>query len=240
MEDINTNNLTESWHNRLKTVYLKNARKQRPDFLVYKLLREALIDLRLKVAKAANGLGCRRMCQAEISQYNKCNAIALQDAENYIIHPSLAEDCEDVEKVILVKSFTDTDVKYTVSLNESSCISRCTCPYMATNLMVCKHMFMVERLLGYTICYDFNDHGKPLEISSQTSDTLPSASTGGFRDHSNVENLQVTQQIVSMAINFESIAPQEKKFFELVRDHLAAFNSSGRRNEVSLSQKQRR
>lgn len=180
MEEINTNNLVESWHNKLKTVYLKSARKQRPDFLVYKLLREALIDLRPKVAGAVNGLGSRRMCQAEISQLNKCNAIRLQDAEDYITRPSLPEDSEELEKAVLVKSFSNAAVDYTVSLNDSGFISRCTCPYMTENRIVCKHMFMVERLLGYTICYDFSGNGEPQVNSSQSSGSLASSSTGGL------------------------------------------------------------
>lgn len=118
MEEISANNLVEFWHNKLMIVYLKPARIQRPDFLLLKLLREALIDLRLMVVVAVNGLGRRRMCQAKISQTNKCNAICLRDAEHYITSLSLPEDSEELERTIFGKFFTNVDVNCTVTMND--------------------------------------------------------------------------------------------------------------------------
>ena len=65
MLEIHTNNLVESWHNVLKSVYLKSARKERTDILVYRLLREVLVNLRWKVAQVTNGLQRRRTNVAE-------------------------------------------------------------------------------------------------------------------------------------------------------------------------------
>ncbi|TQS33669.1 hypothetical protein Golomagni_05977 [Golovinomyces magnicellulatus] len=48
MLDIHTNNLVESWHNILKLRFLKGARKQHPDMLVYILLDESIEIIRLK------------------------------------------------------------------------------------------------------------------------------------------------------------------------------------------------
>ena len=46
MQDVHTNNLIETWHNVLKSVYLKDSRKHRTDLLMHRLLNEVLIDLR--------------------------------------------------------------------------------------------------------------------------------------------------------------------------------------------------
>lgn len=99
------------------------------------------------------------MCQAKVSELNKYNAMPLQDVENYITRPSLPQDSKELEKEILVKSFTNTDVDYIISLDDGSSISRCMCPYMANSGLVCKYVFMVERLLGYAICLDFSGNG---------------------------------------------------------------------------------
>lgn len=107
-----------------------------------------------------------------------------------------------MEKAILVRSFMITNVNYTVSLNEDSSITRFTCLYMTQNCMVCKHMFMDERRIRYTICYESNVYGESLEEFPQSSDSLPLISTEGFDDPSSIENLQVTLQTTSMAITF--------------------------------------
>lgn len=113
------------------------------------------------MAGAVNGHGSIRICLAEISQMNRCNVTRLQDAEHYIALPSLPEGIEELEKVILANTIKYTNVKFTVSLNDSGRISRCMCSYQANNRTVCNHMFIVEQLLGYTIFCNFSGNGGP-------------------------------------------------------------------------------
>lgn len=100
MVQMNTSNLIEFWHNELELVSLKYAGMQQTDILVYNLLKGSLVDLRPKVANAVNGLGRRRMCQAEASQLNEYNAVALYNAVHYIRRPILNGANEELEKAI--------------------------------------------------------------------------------------------------------------------------------------------
>ena len=240
MQEIHTNNLVESWHNILKSVYLRSARKQRPDLLVYKLLREALMDLRLKVANVLNGFGRRQMCQAEIDQLNKCNAIADEDAQQYIFnYPSSVESDVELEKMIQIKSLTKKGVYYSVSLNASSSISSCTCPYMTKKRIACKHMHMVKRLLGYTICYDSGDHDKAFESSVLPNNPLPGLAREGFGHDSGSNLTTFVQQISTSVSNYDTMAPDEKELIVSFQETYTAFQSSKKRSGKSLTQKQK-
>lgn len=99
--------------------------------------------------------------------------LALQDAEHYMTCPVLTWASSTLEEAILIGSFTSADVIYTVFLNEDISITKCTCPYITRNCMVCNHMFMVERLIGCAICQDSGVNGESLENSSQPSTNLP-------------------------------------------------------------------
>lgn len=96
-------------------------------------------------------------CARLRSQLNKCNEIYLQDAEHTITRPSLPGGSEELEMEILIRAFINADANYTASLNDGSNISRCMCPYMANNHVACKHIFIIERLFGCSICFDFSD-----------------------------------------------------------------------------------
>ena len=106
MLDIHTNNLVESWHNILKTRYLKGSRKQRPDMLVYILLDEALESIRLKVLLALNGFQSRRTNLAEQNQLEKCNLIPSEIAIPLVSHRYATEGFkESGEEIFVVTGF---------------------------------------------------------------------------------------------------------------------------------------
>ena len=67
---------------------------------------------------------------------------------------SSAEECDESGEAIFVISFTNENVKYIITLNDEGLISSCTCEYMSTNFLVCKHMCLVPRILGYIISFD--------------------------------------------------------------------------------------
>ena len=158
--EIHTNNLVESWHSILKSNYLRGYRRQRTDVLVYRLLREVLPDLRLKIARIIRGFEKRKLDAAEERQLTRCNELSSVEAARYVQRCLVAlESDDDFAEVITVKSFNQKkDVFYTISLNASSSLSRCNCLYMTRTRAVCKHMFLAERQLGYSICYTTKDH----------------------------------------------------------------------------------
>ena len=153
MLEIHTNNLVESWHNILKTVYLKGARKQRIDSLVHKLLKEVLVDLRLKFALISNGFQRRRTNLVEQKQLDECNSIPDSIANGFVERSFDNDTQESLGEDITVRSFTNDDIKYKVLLNNEGQISKCSCPYMSTNNIVCKHMNMASRILTHGICF---------------------------------------------------------------------------------------
>ena len=152
--DVHTNNLVESWHNILKSRFLKGARKQRPDMLVHLLLNEAIENIRLKVLLALNGFQTRRTCLAEQNQLDKSNSISSEKAMTLISHLISADECVESGEEKFVKSFTKENIKYNISLNDEGLISSCTCEYMSTNFLVCKHVYLASRILGYIISFD--------------------------------------------------------------------------------------
>lgn len=160
MLDIHTNNLVESWHSILKMTYLRGFRKQRTDMLVYRLLREVLPDLRLKISRILRGFERRKLNSAERKQLDRCNAISSDTANVFVKRclASLGSD-DDYVEIITVRSFQQDDTHYRITLNTSSSLSHCTCPYMTETNSVCKHMFLAERQLGYSICYATRDKG---------------------------------------------------------------------------------
>lgn len=52
-----TNNFIESWHNQLKSIYLKRQRNRRIDRLLYILTEDVAIDLRLDLARLTMLIG---------------------------------------------------------------------------------------------------------------------------------------------------------------------------------------
>lgn len=68
MFEIHTNSLDESWHNSLKSRYLKGVRKQRVDMHIHGLLSEVLESIRLKILLVTNGFQRRTTNLAELNQ----------------------------------------------------------------------------------------------------------------------------------------------------------------------------
>lgn len=52
-------------------------------------------------------------------------------------------DCKETEvstEEIYIRSFSDANMKYTVSLKEDGLIARCLCPHLTKTSIICKHM----------------------------------------------------------------------------------------------------
>ena len=153
IHEIHTYNLVESWHNILKSSFLKGARKQRPDMLVH-LLNVAIESIRLKILLALNGFQTRRTCLAEQNQLDKCNSTSFEKAMTLVSRCNSAEKCDESGEMIFVKSLTNENVKYIISLDDEGLISSCTCEYMSTNFLVCKHIYLVSRIFGYILSFN--------------------------------------------------------------------------------------
>ena len=103
MLENHTNYLVESWHNILKSVYLKGTRKQRTEILVYRLLEEAQKDLRIKVALTQNGFLRRRTNLVEQRQQDESNLISDEVALRYVTRFYSSENSDEIVEKISVK-----------------------------------------------------------------------------------------------------------------------------------------
>ena len=164
MLNINTNNYVESWHNQLKTGYLRNSRKKRIDVLVHIPLRKVLPDFKLKIGRVCLGLDKRRLSNAERKQLEKAMELD-HDLAKSMINRIIDSEGEDyMFKLFIVKSFSQEERDYFVSLNEASTVSRCSCDFMVTNKLVCKHMFLVHKIFGYCMNFDTRASGQNVNV----------------------------------------------------------------------------
>lgn len=139
-----TNNLVGSWDTVLKPVYLKGAWIQRIDILIYKLLNTILKDIRGKIITILLGFQRRQTSLAEKKQEEKCRDISDDIALNCVTRSFKSETQKEIGEEILVKSFSDYNKSYNISLGDDKLISRCNYEYMSTNFVVCKHVYGIS------------------------------------------------------------------------------------------------
>ncbi|KAK4694806.1 hypothetical protein P7C70_g8674, partial [Phenoliferia sp. Uapishka_3] len=144
-QSINTNNFIESWHRILKSLYLKLMRRQRDDYLLFLLFDSVLPDYRRMVSRIVLGFESRRLDKAEASRRAKAYSPTPAEALELIVR-------EEQDSVI-VRSFSSAeDVTYAVLIAKEHIIS-CTCPDSIIRKHICKHMWLVDRLLLYSISF---------------------------------------------------------------------------------------
>ncbi|GAA5950286.1 hypothetical protein JCM10213_003867 [Rhodosporidiobolus nylandii] len=141
--DIHTNNLVEAWHRQLKAFYLGMMRRQRVDFLIHVLAECVLPDYQAMVIKHKLGFSRRRLDKAEAKRRNEAQAVPSDLA---------VEMCyEDVNGELSVESFQDSAVRYSIALNSSGAISACSCPDHTQKRMLCKHMWLLQRVTNHAL-----------------------------------------------------------------------------------------
>lgn len=132
--EIHTKNLVESWHNTLKNVYLKGARKKRTDILLYTLAEEMLQVIRRIIAFTLNDFQRRRTSLAEQRQLDESVAIPDEIALKLASRSFNCKETEVSTEEMYVRSFSEENVKYSISLIEDSLIARYLCLYLDNNM----------------------------------------------------------------------------------------------------------
>ncbi|KAI9310225.1 hypothetical protein BX666DRAFT_2126350 [Dichotomocladium elegans] len=134
--NVNTNNYVESWHRQLKEGYMSGLRRQR-NILWDMVLPDVMQDyLRIKA-----NFSPRRLNKAERQRLQRARALSEEEAEAKI----LGQD----DNIIKVASFTDDNITYDVTIDISdNCVLACTCDDQQNSNSPCKHMFLVNRVLG--------------------------------------------------------------------------------------------
>ncbi|RKF59186.1 hypothetical protein OnM2_062036 [Erysiphe neolycopersici] len=100
----------------------------------------------------------------------QCKAIPDEIALSMVsrISPSENDDgsIEEALEKVLVRSFSDENIAYNIFLDKKGLISKCECLKISLNHVVCMHMFIASRILGYGSCFSTNE----VVSSSSTED----------------------------------------------------------------------
>ncbi|KAG2216680.1 hypothetical protein INT45_007681 [Circinella minor] len=129
---MQTNNYLESWHNQLKSCYLKRKRTHRLDVLVEVLVEEVAFDIKQEASRLSVNVG--RM--GALERRFHVNEIKAEKEKSL---PSPSTIIRLLDEEYLVESFANNtnNSVYNAKAQNSQIIS-CTCPYFQ------QHMFYIE------------------------------------------------------------------------------------------------
>ncbi|KAI7846621.1 hypothetical protein BDC45DRAFT_583432 [Circinella umbellata] len=130
---FHTNNLIESWHNQLKTHYLKRTRKHRIDYIVWVLTQVVDCAYRQSILQVFHGFEDVGLTKEEKKRHKTAYELDDDTATEYI-------SAVDAQK-IYVKSFTKENIYYEIVVREGV-LHSCTCPDFYFNRILCKHIFL--------------------------------------------------------------------------------------------------
>ncbi|KIJ25137.1 hypothetical protein M422DRAFT_273914 [Sphaerobolus stellatus SS14] len=141
-EGIDTNNYIESWHSNLKRNYLGRIRRQRVDFLIRLLSEEIEPDYNRAHIRTGIGFGTRYLNKAEQEGKKSAETLIFSEAEARVRVVSA--------ELAMVDSFTKDDIDYEVKIRDNSFVA-CSCPAFSRSGLICKHMFLAQRVTTYNI-----------------------------------------------------------------------------------------
>ena len=211
---IQTNNLVESWHSFLKIEYLRRERKQRVDALVYILLEEVMLDLRQCIVKVVKGIHRRPKSSMEEDRYKRAMSIPWEQAVTMVAFP---EQHYHGRPILVVRSFVEPGKEYRLTVVDDL-ISSCSCEDYGAHNVVCKHMYLAERLSAYNVSYPLAAAGPSVPILSQISsfalkreqpepaEEEETESAGGVYDRVQREYHAFSQWLVK----FNNLSPEQR------------------------------
>lgn len=136
--NMETNNYVESWHNQLKTTYLRRKQNKRVDRLIFILVKDVEYDYQNNVRRLMLNVGRmnpeqRRVRAREIT----AEAINSESIDDMIQ--------QENESFYAVQSFSSNGIVYQVEVNDCQMI-KCTCEDFQYNRIACKHMYLLHYL----------------------------------------------------------------------------------------------
>ncbi|KAG1042333.1 hypothetical protein G6F43_011928 [Rhizopus delemar] len=124
--NMRTNNYIESWHNQLKSVYLKRIKNRRLDRLVFILTNDVESDLKLDVERICSEVG---VMGPELRRRRQREMVADSVPEGRMIEMI----SNDGDTQYTVESFNQENILYVVKINEDGKIASCSCSYFKFN-----------------------------------------------------------------------------------------------------------
>lgn len=144
---MDTNNYVESWHNHLKSQFLKGHTNCRGDRLIFILSND--VDEFYQMVAMQNLVRRGRHTRGEVSDFKQLEFIdgkTLEELRSFVV------DIEGVQNVYCVRSFSASGGFYFVSADGNT-ITGCNCQYFLYTRRPCRHMFVLHKV--------YQDNGKP-------------------------------------------------------------------------------
>lgn len=141
--EMDTNNFVESWHNHLKTHFLKRHFMVRADRMVY-LLSEIVVNY-FKQEEFQAFVRVGRKTKGEILDiFRQREVRAMSD-------DTIREHSLHLDNKYCVKSFSNPMAFYDVNVDSEGLMTECSCPYFLRLRRVCKHLLVLARRFPGTL-----------------------------------------------------------------------------------------
>jgi hypothetical protein len=146
-----TNNYIESWHNQLKSIFLRRSRNKRLDRLIFVLSVEVEYFYHEEFDRVEVNHGPMTPAEKERRRVRLAAEAVPEDRRiEMITGPSGSNEHADFDNVAvsvsgdwIVDSFIDENGAYVVSVDEDKTVKSCTCYYFRKNQSNCKHMHLL-------------------------------------------------------------------------------------------------
>jgi hypothetical protein len=143
-----TNNFIESWHNQLKTIFMRRSRNKSLDKLVFILVNDVEYYLNQEFERVLSNNGAmsaftkqQRVRQMEAEEIDEV------DRESMITQPEIDiidDNDENMMGVWQVRSFNDEDMAYSVEVSPENLILNCNCYDYERQQQPCKHIYLLD------------------------------------------------------------------------------------------------
>ncbi|KAF9578689.1 hypothetical protein BGW38_005400, partial [Lunasporangiospora selenospora] len=227
--DVNTNNYVESWHNNLKSHFVKYNRHPRHDTLVYILVHDALSLCASDIYKTQLNLGKQTKSERESRK-------RLQQVRMLFKGKSLVETLAYFQysadgRQLWVKSMSrQTSAKrYEIFLDSSTSppiITGCSCPDFLRRLLPCQHLFATLYQFPNMQLPDNNSfHSSVPNILQLNQELVQDADPLTFDDQ-NVDN-DASPEVISPTMTQKNMRAELLELLEEIRKQIYDKDISG-------------
>ena len=203
-----SNAFIESWHNQLKSVYLKHVRNKRFDRLIFILVNDVEFYFKQERDRIMSNNGRMGPLQNEQSQREyRASLISANMILAMIRNPHGENVSSPMTGIWIVQSFvtrvTRSTPDYHVTVNEDMHIDSCTCSDYMHRHAPCKHMYLLRNFTSMQIRF---------EIEQERAIDMLEAGT--IQNGEFIEQNVVQQRIQQLPIETESTANNNDNIIE--------------------------
>lgn len=145
---MDTNNYVESWHNNLKTHFLRQHKRIRGDRLIYILTHVVIEHFKGDEAERTFRVGRRSTGEImDIARYREVKSMTTDTIITQVLR--IPTELPGNQFRYGFFSFTNPGLLYDIVVNDRNMIISCSCPYFLRIRRVCKHIFSIARVLSH-------------------------------------------------------------------------------------------